>query len=44
MSAGIDITLGFISDIHGEETALNICNLIEYIWNKEKYNDPFTVN
>ena len=43
VSAGMDMTLGFISDIHDEKTALDICNLIEYIWNKDKNNDPFAV-
>ena len=41
VSAGMDMTLGFISDIHGEKTALDISNLIEYIWNKDKDDDPF---
>ena len=44
VSAGMDMTLGFITDIHGEKTALDICNLIEYIWNKDKNNDPFAVS
>jgi len=41
VSAGIDMTLGFISDIHGEKTAGEICRCTEYIWNKSKTNDPF---
>ena len=43
VSAGTDMTLGFISDIHGEKTAENICGYIEYIWNKDKNNDPFAI-
>jgi len=41
VSAGMDMTLGFISDIHSEETALDICKYVEYIWNTDKSNDPF---
>ncbi len=41
VSAGIDMTLGFISDRHGIETAEKISRGIEYIWNNDKENDPF---
>lgn len=41
VSAGIDMTLGFISDIHGEKIAQEICKYTEYIWNQDKTNDPF---
>ncbi len=41
VSAGIDMTLGFISDIHGIETAQTIADHIEYIWDSNKDNDPF---
>ena len=41
VSAGMDMTLGFISDIHSENTANDLCKYIEYIWNKDKDNDPF---
>ncbi|MCL2079739.1 MAG: DJ-1/PfpI family protein [Oscillospiraceae bacterium] len=41
VSAGMDMTLGFICDIYGEETAQDICKYIEYIWNRDKDNDPF---
>lgn len=41
VSAGIDMTLGFVSDRHGIEIAKNISKGIEYIWNKEKDDDPF---
>lgn len=41
VSAGIDMTLGFVSDIMGMQVAEKISVGIEYIWNKEKGNDPF---
>ena len=41
VSAGIDMTLGFISDVNGIEVAEKIARGIEYIWNKDKENDPF---
>ena len=43
VSAGMDMTLGFIRDIHGEKTARDICKYIEYIWNENKNNDPFAI-
>lgn len=43
VSAGIDMTLGFISDIDGFQLAENTAKYIEYIWNKDKDNDPFVV-
>ncbi|MCL1875805.1 MAG: DJ-1/PfpI family protein [Synergistaceae bacterium] len=41
ISAGIDMLLGFVSDMHGVETAQTIANYIEYIWNSDMDNDPF---
>lgn len=41
VSAGIDMTLGFISDTFGIEVSEKISKGIEYIWNKDKDNDPF---
>ena len=41
VSAGIDMTLGFIGDILGKEKALEISNGIEYIWNENSEYDPF---
>lgn len=41
ISAGMDMTLGFISELHGFECAQNIAKGIEYIWNADKDNDPF---
>lgn len=44
VSAGIDMTLGWVSDNHGRETALNIASSIEYIWNEDHDHDhdPFS--
>ncbi len=41
VSAGIDMTLGFVSDMMGIEVAEKISKGIEYIWNKDKDNDMF---
>ncbi|MGO9481201.1 MAG: DJ-1/PfpI family protein [Candidatus Kryptoniota bacterium] len=41
VSAGIDMVLGFIADRQGTESAERISSRIEYIWNKDKNNDPF---
>lgn len=41
VSSGIDMTLGFICDIHGYDSAQNTARFIEYIWNENKENDPF---
>ncbi len=41
VSAGMDMVLGFISDIHSRETAEDICRRIEYIWNTDSAYDPF---
>jgi len=43
VSAGMDMTLGFIRDIHGDKTAQDICKYIEYIWNDDADNDPFAI-
>jgi putative intracellular protease/amidase len=42
VSAGIDMSLGFIEDLLGRETAIGIANRIEYVWNKDKGYDPFS--
>lgn len=39
VSAGIDMTLGFVRDMMGVEIAEKIAKGIEYIWNRD--NDPF---
>lgn len=41
VTAGIDMSLGFISDKHGIEIARKISNSLEYIWNENKDVDPF---
>jgi len=43
VSAGMDMMLGFIADLHGQGAAENIAKLIEYIWNADKNHDPFAV-
>jgi len=43
VSAGIDMTLGFICDIHGMKASQAIANGIEYSWNPDRDNDPFAV-
>lgn len=43
VSAGMDMTLGFIADVHGKDTANDIAGFIEYIWNDNKENDPFAI-
>jgi putative intracellular protease/amidase len=42
VSAGIDMALGFISDQNGEEAAERASREIEYIWNRDRENDPFS--
>jgi len=41
VSAGMDMTLGFVSDLFGQPTAKSVSDLIEYIWNADKNCDPF---
>ncbi|MBP8084469.1 MAG: DJ-1/PfpI family protein [Spirochaetes bacterium] len=43
VSAGMDMALGFIQDVHGKGFAENIAKGLEYIWNSDKDNDPFSV-
>jgi transcriptional regulator GlxA family with amidase domain len=43
VSAGMDMVLGFVHDMHGEDTARKTAERIEYIWNSDKDNDPFSV-
>jgi len=42
VSAGMDMTLGFLSDIHGIEFARKIAFEIEYNWTEQKDNDNFS--
>jgi transcriptional regulator GlxA family with amidase domain len=41
VSAGIDMTLGYVKDLFGEQKALDIANHIEYTWNDYSSNDLF---
>lgn len=41
VSAGMDMALGFTSDLYGAETAENIANIIEYHWNRDPDEDAF---
>lgn len=43
VSAGIDMTLGFIKDRFGEQKAKDIANHIEYIWNEDCSKDLFAI-
>lgn len=43
VSAGIDMSLGFIADLYGDAAARKIANDIEYLWNDDRENDPFAV-
>ena len=43
VSAGMDMTLGFIKDRLGEQRALNIADSIEYVWNTDCSKDPFAL-
>ena len=41
VSAGMDMTLGFLQDIHGEAYALEVASKIEYTWHRDKDEDSF---
>jgi len=41
VSAGMDMTLGFLKDRHGEAFAKDVAFQIEYHWQEDKDNDPF---
>lgn len=41
VSAGIDMTLGFIAQTIGKKEAIEISHRIEYIWNEDSECDPF---
>jgi putative intracellular protease/amidase len=41
VSAGIDMTLGFIADLLGEQAAYDVALRMEYIWNRDRDVDPF---
>lgn len=41
VSAGIDMTLDFIRDLHGFEAAQYVADYIEYVWISDCNHDPF---
>ena len=41
VSAGMDMTLGFLSDLHGIAFARQVAYQIEYSWSEDKDNDIF---
>jgi putative intracellular protease/amidase len=43
VSAGIDMTLGFLKNQYGQAFAADIAFKIEYTWHQEKDNDPFGI-
>lgn len=43
ISAGIDMTLGYINDRFGEQKAIEIAQHIEYIWNADCSQDLFAI-
>jgi len=44
VAAGTDMSLYVISMLYGEEMALFLANLTEYIWHSDPNNDPFSKN
>jgi len=44
ITAGIDMSLGFISDHMGYEVARKVSHVLEYLWNENKEEDPFSAN
>lgn len=41
VSAGMDMSFGFLSDIHGIDFARKVATDIEYFWTEDKDNDRF---
>lgn len=41
VSAGMDMTLGFVADRFGSEKAREIAEAVEYVWNADPEHDPF---
>lgn len=44
ISASIDMTLSFVSEMLGPQVAQKVSTGLEYIWNQDKDNDPFVLN
>jgi putative intracellular protease/amidase len=43
VSAGMDMTLGFLNDVHGNEFAKKLAFEIEYTWQQDKDHDAFCI-
>lgn len=43
VSAGMDMSLGFVRDMMDQSIAELVANQIEYLWNQDKNQDPFGV-
>ena len=41
VSAGMDMTLGFLQDMHGVKFAGEVAHTIEYVWREDKDEDDF---
>jgi len=41
VSAGMDMTLGFLNDIHGHVSAKEVASQIEFSWQEDKNHDEF---
>lgn len=41
VSAGMDMSLGFLQDLHGIDFARNVAHTIEYTWQEDKAVDDF---
>jgi putative intracellular protease/amidase len=41
VSAGMDMTLGFLQDVHGIDFARDMAHTIEYNWQEDKHEDDF---
>ena len=42
VSAGMDMTLGFLNDIHGHAFAKELASQIEFTWHEDKDHDDFS--
>ena len=42
VSAGIDMALAFVENINGRDEAERVAKFMEYIWNEDIDNDPFS--
>lgn len=43
VSAGTDMALAFVEQINGRAEAVRIAGFMEYIWNEDNHNDPFSM-